>query len=241
MNNREYAKNYYLRNKQKYQERAKKYYQENKEKYKERNKRWRIKNKEKYKKYLKQWKEKHPDKDKLWSKQYRERHREEIRIHEKLRYEKNLQKMRITKAKSLTKRRNNPKLRYIDFKKWAGIRNLSFDITYKDFLSIWGKPCYYCGEKREIGLDRIDSNKGYSFDNVLPCCPTCNLCRRNIKIDKFINQCKKIADFHSSSQKDRQKFIDALIWCSGSGDFQVGGKARKGWEKICLPLLEDKK
>ena len=38
--------------------------------------------------------------------------------------------------------------------------------------------------------------------------------------------------------KNRQKFIDALIWCSGSDDFQVGGKARKGWEKICLPLLK---
>jgi len=38
--------------------------------------------------------------------------------------------------------------------------------------------------------------------------------------------------------KDRQMFIDALIWCSGSEDFQVGGKARKGWEKICLPLLK---
>ena len=35
--------------------------------------------------------------------------------------------------------------------------------------------------------------------------------------------------------------IDALIWCSGSDDFQVGGKARKGWEKICLPLLRDEK
>ena len=41
--------------------------------------------------------------------------------------------------------------------------------------------------------------------------------------------------------KNRQKFIDGLIWCSGSEDFQVGGKARKGWEKICLPLLRDEK
>ena len=34
------------------------------------------------------------------------------------------------------------------------------------------------------------------------------------------------------------KYQDALIWCSGSEDFQVGGKAREGWEKICLPLLQ---
>ena len=30
----------------------------------------------------------------------------------------------------------------------------------------------------------------------------------------------------------------ALIWCSGSGDFQVEGKARVGWLKICKPLIE---
>lgn len=35
------------------------------------------------------------------------------------------------------------------------------------------------------------------------------------------------------------KYKDALIWCSGSEDFQVGGKAREGWEKICLPLLSE--
>jgi len=34
-----------------------------------------------------------------------------------------------------------------------------------------------------------------------------------------------------------KKYIDALIWCSGSDDFQIEGKARKGWEKICLPLI----
>ena len=32
---------------------------------------------------------------------------------------------------------------------------------------------------------------------------------------------------------------DALIWCSGSDDFQLEGKARVGWEKICVPLLKD--
>jgi len=32
---------------------------------------------------------------------------------------------------------------------------------------------------------------------------------------------------------------EALIWCSGSEDFQEGGKARKGWIKICKPLLDN--
>jgi len=29
----------------------------------------------------------------------------------------------------------------------------------------------------------------------------------------------------------------ALLWCSGSADFNEGGVARKGWQKLCAPLL----
>lgn len=35
-----------------------------------------------------------------------------------------------------------------------------------------------------------------------------------------------------------RKLRNALIWCSGSDDFQIGGKARGGWEKLCMPLLQ---
>jgi len=35
------------------------------------------------------------------------------------------------------------------------------------------------------------------------------------------------------------KLYDALIWCSGSGDFAPGGKARKGWLKLAQPLLDN--
>lgn len=34
------------------------------------------------------------------------------------------------------------------------------------------------------------------------------------------------------------KCREALIWCSGSQDFALGGQARKGWEKDIIPLLE---
>lgn len=41
-------------------------------------------------------------------------------------------------------------------------------------------------------------------------------------------------------EKEVEKLKEALIWCSGSGDFGEGGKARKGWLKICEPLLGKK-
>lgn len=39
-----------------------------------------------------------------------------------------------------------------------------------------------------------------------------------------------------AKEEEREKYVDALIWCSGSEDFQLEGKAREGWEKICQPL-----
>lgn len=32
-------------------------------------------------------------------------------------------------------------------------------------------------------------------------------------------------------------YIGALQWCGGSGDFQVGGKARRGWNRGIVPLI----
>lgn len=35
-----------------------------------------------------------------------------------------------------------------------------------------------------------------------------------------------------------ERLEEALIWCSGSADFNEGGVARKGWLKVCAPLLK---
>lgn len=34
-----------------------------------------------------------------------------------------------------------------------------------------------------------------------------------------------------------EEYRQALMWCSASMDYQINGKARKGWEAICEPLL----
>ena len=35
-----------------------------------------------------------------------------------------------------------------------------------------------------------------------------------------------------------EKAVEALLWCSGSADFNEGGVAREGWLKVCAPLLK---
>ena len=40
-------------------------------------------------------------------------------------------------------------------------------------------------------------------------------------------------------RESEARMKEALIWCSGSEDFQDGGKAREGWLKLCAPLIHD--
>jgi hypothetical protein len=89
-----------------------------------------------------------------------------------------------------------------------------FLLTIEEFKSITGKHCHYCGcppqpryaprktETKETatpylgnGIDRLDSNKGYTIDNCVPCCSTCNYMKRDFVFEDFIRQCRRIADF----------------------------------------------
>lgn len=58
------------------------------------------------------------------------------------------------------------------------------------------------------------------------------------RIKLFIRQ--SLTEIVEEYEKEIDKYKDALIWCSGSSDFQLEGQARKGWEKLCVPLLKDK-
>lgn len=54
-------------------------------------------------------------------------------------------------------------------------RGFAWNLTDEQFSTFWQKPCNYCGDKIEtLGVDRVDSSKGYSLDNVVSCCEVCN-------------------------------------------------------------------
>ena len=48
---------------------------------------------------------------------------------------------------------------------------------------------------------------------------------------------KQLLERCAALEKRIERFREALIWCSGSEDFNDGGKAREGWLKLCAPLL----
>ena len=76
---------------------------------------------------------------------------------------------------------------YAISKRGAEERKLAFEITPEMHADITSRPCSYCGLRREggIGMDRADSNVGYTLSNVVPCCPTCNFMKRLLTVDQF--------------------------------------------------------
>ena len=62
-------------------------------------------------------------------------------------------------------------------------RGLSWEISPDDYRGLADKLCDVCGGDtgNGIGLDRLDPSKGYSLDNVRPCCGPCNLKRGSRK------------------------------------------------------------
>lgn len=64
-------------------------------------------------------------------------------------------------------------------------RNISFSLTFEQFLRAANQPCYYCNfklcsqVKEGSGLDRIDSNKGYEIGNVISCGHRCNMIKND--------------------------------------------------------------
>lgn len=78
-----------------------------------------------------------------------------------------------------------------DYRFRSRIKNYFFDLTMEQLSKIIQKDCFYCakppaksnsrrGKFRYNGLDRKNHNRGYTMDNVIPCCKECNGIRSNI-------------------------------------------------------------
>jgi hypothetical protein len=72
-------------------------------------------------------------------------------------------------------------------------RGLEVSLTYAEIGELLKKPCTYCGQSAEYcGLDRVDSDFGYTHENVTPCCARCNYAKHVSTVEDFVAHCKKI-------------------------------------------------
>jgi hypothetical protein len=100
---------------------------------------------------------------------------------------------RETFLEKVKARYRTPKGKFTNIKKKAKQRGINFSLPFELYeTQLWGKPCHYCGCEIEItGLDRKDNSKGYSRDNVVPCCFNCNRKKNNRPYDQFIQEQKE--------------------------------------------------
>jgi len=109
-----------------------------------------------------------------------------------------LQWYHITRHKNNSnfKYAHSVKGRYSKYKYSAKVRDIIFRLIIKDVASIIKKPCKYCGYQGEYynGIDRVDSELGYTKNNCVSCCAICNRMKLNYKVEDFIGYCEKITN-----------------------------------------------
>lgn len=111
--------------------------------------------------------------------------------------------------------------RLYQYKHSAKTRGHSFTLSDEEFYSLIKQDCFYCGKEPSNiaqvpsrdhgsrrseafiynGIDRVDNNKGYEMDNVVPCCSDCNRAKRSLTQDSFLQMVKRIYNIHFTKQE----------------------------------------
>ena len=93
-----------------------------------------------------------------------------------------------------------------NYKRSARMRGIGYNLTEGQFKEITQKDCFYCGVKPNQrmkspksngdyiynGIDRVDNNKGYTIDNVVPCCGICNFAKHRLTTQEFKDWIERI-------------------------------------------------
>jgi len=77
------------------------------------------------------------------------------------------------------------------------MKKYGFDITKEEYEMLRLGNCTYCGRSctatHTNGIDRLDSSKGYILANCVTCCGSCNISKKTMSSEDFINKCQTIA------------------------------------------------
>lgn len=73
-------------------------------------------------------------------------------------------------------------------------RGLKWELSLEEAVNLFKGNCYYCNSNPLNGIDRVDNNQGYTLDNCVPCCKICNMMKKDLTINEFINHCHKIKE-----------------------------------------------
>lgn len=63
------------------------------------------------------------------------------------------------------------------------------------FMYLTSQPCAYCDRVFSyVGIDRIDSSRGYDVDNIVPCCEMCNKAKNDHPREVFLTWARRLSE-----------------------------------------------
>ena len=90
----------------------------------------------------------------------------------------------------------DPIKRWSRFKSEAKRRGIPITLDIDDHIHLTHSPCIYCGVrgtiKLRIGLDRLDSARGYTQRNCVPACHLCNSMKGAMVPGDFLGHIRRI-------------------------------------------------
>lgn len=106
---------------------------------------------------------------------------------------------------------------YAMYRNKAETRGHNFNLDKEFFRHEISKNCFYCNRepsnrKRNSSkhhpaaiyyssLDRVDNNKGYQPDNVVPACQTCNQAKHTLSLNEFLSWVSRISSFQKTKEE----------------------------------------
>jgi len=93
-----------------------------------------------------------------------------------------------------------------EYKVGARRRGLAWELTEEQFKTLIYSPCYYTGKLptniRTLrgdtcvynGIDRLDSTKGYTIENCVPCCSDVNYAKQDLSYTEFLAMCREVTE-----------------------------------------------
>jgi hypothetical protein len=95
------------------------------------------------------------------------------------------------------------------YQRHAKDMNREFLLKENEFINLIENNCFYCNSKpsnnyykkningTELnyfynGIDRVNNSKGYTIENCVTCCKICNLMKREMSFEEWINHIKLI-------------------------------------------------
>lgn len=110
---------------------------------------------------------------------------------------KEIEVKRIRDERNYNEERKRNRLKhYTEYKKGASVRNIWFELTIEEFVSLVDKPCFYCdayNSNESMGVDRLYSDIGYCVQNCVSCCKLCNFMKSDLTPLEFIEHIEKIS------------------------------------------------